>query len=195
MCDAGRVKPVRVRLAPDERRQLIIEAATRQISERGFNTLTMSRLAHECDMTRAGVEHYFSSLPELLIAVLRHRDERDVLVLAPTGALPRDEQGMWGALDALVRHNAARPEIVRLYAILGAEALDPAHPAHEYFLERGRATRAALAEGAKAWHPRPEEFAVEVLARLDGLQLQWLRDPSLDLAHLWESAASVLVRS
>lgn len=184
----------RQRMAPAARRAQIVDAATRLVSERGFNAFNLSQIAVECGITRAGVEHHFPTKEALLIEILRHRDEADVEFVAPGGVMPTDEAGAWRALDALVRRNAQRREVVRLYAILGAEALDPEHPAHSYFAERASAGRASLAEAARPWHPHPETFAVEVLALLDGLQLQWLRDPDLDLEHLWRSASAVLCR-
>lgn len=186
---------VRTRLVPAERRALIIDVAARQIGERGFNSFTLSRLAEECGLTRAGIEHHFASKEALLIEVLRHRDDRDQRAVFGSRA-PRavDEQAMWQLLDDLVRRNASQPEIVRLYTILGAEALDSGHPAHEYFLERTRTARLMLSEAARPWHPDPEVFAVQVLGVLDGLQLQWLRDPDLDLLGLWKGVSSALQR-
>ncbi|MFD2340383.1 TetR/AcrR family transcriptional regulator [Clavibacter michiganensis subsp. tessellarius] len=186
---------VRTRLAPERRRELIIEAAARQVSERGYNSFTLSQLAADCGITRAGIEHHFASKEEVLVAVLRHRDETDEGVMGPAPAGSVTADAAWAALDALVRRNAERREIVRLYAILGAEALDPAHPAHAYFAERAVEARRWIAALASAWHPDPDDFAVEVLAILDGLQLQWLRDPALDLAGLWESVAVTLDRA
>ncbi|MGK9146040.1 TetR/AcrR family transcriptional regulator [Plantibacter flavus] len=184
----------RTRLAPSERRGLIIDAATSQIAERGYNAFTLSRLAEDCDMTRAGIEHHFSSREELLVAVLRSRDDRDMQDITARFTAA-DEAGAWASLDALVARNAEQPEIVRLYTILGAEALDPAHPAHEYFQERTREGLGALEDLASGWHAAPRAFAIEVLALLDGLQLQWLRDPTHDLVELWRGAGSTLSRS
>jgi hypothetical protein len=92
--------------------------------------------------------------------------------------------------DAVVRRNAEQPEIVRLFAVLEAESLAPGHPAHAYFKSRQRRTLdefAALAEGVV---DDPRELAAQVFAMMDGLQIQWLREPStVDLIDAWQSAA------
>jgi hypothetical protein len=40
-----------------------------------------------------------------------------------------------------------------------------------------------------AWHPQRELATVELLAFLDGLQLNWFRDPSIDFTAQWEAFA------
>lgn len=185
----------RTRLAPTVRRAMIIEQATALISERGFNAFTLLGLAEACGMTRRGLDHYFASREEILIAVLRHRDEVDTAILG-LGEMdaPRDREGIWQALDDAVRRNASQREIVRLYTVLGAEALNPEHPAHGYFLERALTAKKAFAASIGSWHPRPEDFATEVIAVLDGLQISWLREPHLDLFELWRDAGTLLNR-
>lgn len=87
-----------------------------------------------------------------------------------------------------------RPEIVRLYAIMTAESIDPSHPAHEFFRDRYDRVRRRLAEhvrkdqsgGRLAPDLDPDEVAVEVLALMDGMQVQWLLDPSLDMCAVLE---------
>lgn len=185
----------RTRLPPAVRRAMIIEKATALISERGFNAFTLLGLAEACDMTRRGLDHYFASREEILIAVLRHRDEMDAAALGLSRMdEPRDEESTWRYLDEAVRRNATQPEIVRLYTVLGAESLNVDHPAHDYFLERTLSTKRAFAASISAWHPHPEVFATEVLAYLDGLQIQWLREPHLDLFSLWREAGALLHR-
>lgn len=174
---------------------MIIEQATTLISERGFGAFTLLGLAEACGMTRRGLDHYFTSREEILIAVLRHRDEVDVAVLGlgEMGAA-LDRESAWRALDETVRRNASQREIVRLYTVLGAESLNPEHPAHGYFLERTLTVRRAVAAAIGSWHPRPEDFAIEVIAILDGLQISWLREPHLDLFDLWREAGPLLNR-
>jgi AcrR family transcriptional regulator len=183
----------RTRLAPEARRALIIERATELIAEGGYNTFTLLRLAEACEMTRRGIDHYFGSREEILIAVLQHRDEVDSAILSSRGR-PDGEAGTWALLDDVVRRNVTQPEIVRLYAILNAESIDPSHPAHQYFLTRSRQARATIADAARGWHEDPEDFAAHVLGLMDGLQVQWLREPHLDLLGLWQRAGDSLSR-
>lgn len=184
----------RTRLAPEVRRAMIIERATTLISERGFNAFTLLGLAEACGMTRRGLDHYFASREEILIAVLRHRDEVDSAILGVQMDAPLDRDGAWRVLDEAVRRNASQREIVRLYTVLGAESLNPEHPAHAYFLERAQTARKAVAASIGSWHPRPEAFAAEVMALLDGLQISWLRESNIDLFEMWRNAGALLDR-
>ncbi|HWS35541.1 MAG TPA: TetR/AcrR family transcriptional regulator, partial [Actinoplanes sp.] len=70
------------------------------------------------------------------------------------------------------------------------ESLAPGHPAHDYFKARQSGTLrqfAGLADGRVA---DPHGLAVQVVAMMDGLQIQWLREPeTFDLVSAWEAAA------
>jgi hypothetical protein len=92
-----------------------------------------------------------------------------------------------------MRRNAIQPEIVRLFTVLAAESLEPAHPAHAYFARRQQVATAAYAALAEQLTDRPEELASQVVAMMDGLQIQWLRNPeTTDLVQVWRAAAEVL---
>lgn len=183
----------RTRLTPEVRRAQIIEVATRQIASTGFNTFTMSGLAKEAGLSRPGLDHHFPSREDVLVAVLRHRDELDEAAVALSSPPPpHNRETTRALLRTLVHRNAGQREIVRLYTILGAESLDPGHPAHAYFAERFTYARELIASSTREWSDDPEMLAVELLGRMDGLQLQWLRDPSLDLEELWTRAEDLL---
>jgi hypothetical protein len=92
-------------------------------------------------------------------------------------------------MSGFVRRNLAQRSLVQLYTVLSAEALDPAHPAHAYFQTRLSEGRAMLERYLLAWHPRPGQAAVDLLAFLDGLQLNWLRDAGIDFLAQWETFA------
>nr|WP_281360597.1 TetR family transcriptional regulator C-terminal domain-containing protein [Psychromicrobium silvestre] len=89
----------------------------------------------------------------------------------------------------VVEHNATVPSLVQLYSRLSAEAAAPDHPAHQFFKERYRSTRAeavgAIQESIQAGELRPdtdpEAIAELFTAVMDGLQLQWLYQPALNM--------------
>jgi hypothetical protein len=92
----------------------------------------------------------------------------------------------------LVRHNASIPELVGLFAVLSAEAADPAHPAHDYFTRRYERARSAMREalvrardaGLLASGVDLDHEARALVALLDGLQIQWLLAPdAVDMAR------------
>jgi AcrR family transcriptional regulator len=180
----------RQRLTPEARRSQLIAEATRLISEVGFRQFTIAELARACGITRAGVLHHFASKEEVLLAVLAARDRNDAeAVMADTDIHRGDVRRM---LDLIVSRNRSQPEIIRLYAILSAEALDADHPAHQYFIDRWEGTIGWLASALDGLGRPGREAAVEVHSFMDGLQLNWLRDPSIDFTAQWAAFADDL---
>ncbi|MCO8274246.1 TetR/AcrR family transcriptional regulator [Actinoplanes sp. TRM 88003] len=177
----------RARLPAAERRRQIVEVTTHLIAERGFWGLSMQDVADGCGLTVPGLLHHVGSKDGLLLAVLDHRDEEDIRSVNEQAPASLRETCV-----ALVRRNAAQPEIVRLFAVLEAESLTPDHPAHAYFNERQQRTVEMLAELAVDAQD-PAALARQVVALMDGLQLQWLRYPeTIDLVAEWELASAAL---
>ncbi|GAB3893816.1 TetR/AcrR family transcriptional regulator [Microbispora bryophytorum] len=181
--------PVRRRLPPAERREEILKAATELIAASGFKGVTLEAFAAACGMTKAGLLHHFRSREDLLIAVLERRDTLDLASVADTLEPAPDAAVARAVMSGFVRRNLAQRSLVQLYTVLSAEALDPAHPAHAYFRTRLSEGRAMLESYLLAWHPRPGQAAVDLLAFLDGLQLNWLRDAGIDFLAQWEAFA------
>ncbi|GGN40602.1 TetR/AcrR family transcriptional regulator [Streptomyces fuscichromogenes] len=196
----------RLRLPVAQRRRQIVQVTTRLIAERGFWGLSMQDVADGCGLTVQGLLHHVGSKDGLLLSVLEHSEAEDALRLAaqfgaggdtltgdPADNAPQGAADLRQACAAIARHNAAQPEIVRLYAVLAAESLEPRHPAHAYFLARHRRALAGLTELAKTISDHPQSLARQILATMDGLQLQWLRDPvAADLVREWEAASEVI---
>ena len=168
------------RLEASARRREIIEVGTRLIAERGYRGVSLDQIAEACGITKQGLLHHFPSKAELLVAILEHRDEVDLAEAAEHLPRSQTKAGFRDEIRSLAQRNLAQPGIVQLYAVLSSEALDPEHPAHEYFRRRLAWSRKLLREGAETWHPDPDGFAIEVLSFMDGLQLNWLRDPTID---------------
>ena len=168
------------RLEASARRREIIEVSTRLIAERGYRGVSLDQIAEACGITKQGLLHHFASKPELLVAVLEHRDEVDLAEAAAHWPTSSTRPGFREEIRATARRNLEHPGIVQLYAVLSSEALDPEHPAHEYFRRRLAWSRELLRQGASSWHPDPDGFAIELLSFMDGLQLNWLRDPTID---------------
>ena len=194
----------RTRLPAAQRRRQILDVTTRLIGERGFWALSMQDVADACGLTVPGLLHHVGSKDGLLVAVLDHRDEEDFRSLArQLGVDLEDWRGPWPgqvslpqACEALVRRNATQPEIVRLYSVLQAESLTPDHPAFTYFAERQQRALAGFAALAEDLTPDPMSLARQVMAMMDGLQIQWLRDPeTTDLVAEWEKIARKLFGS
>ena len=185
----------RQRLQPADRRTQVIDAATRLIGQRGFWGVSVHDIAAACGITDAGLLHHFGTKDGLLIAVLERRDKVDDDSLAVR--LGIDPESLYEAVRSLplaevcaavVARNAEQPEIVRLYSVLNAESLTPAHPAHDYFIEREARVIAFFGSAVSDLQPDPTVRGRQVIAMMDGLQLRWLRDPKhVDLPTEWSA--------
>ncbi|NYE94830.1 AcrR family transcriptional regulator [Psychromicrobium silvestre] len=168
-----------------KRREEIISTALQVFSEQGFQGGSMREIASRVGLSQAGLLHHFKSKDELLLAVLELRDQMD---WAPYRAQAHGLNYLT-LMRKVVEHNATVPSLVQLYSRLSAEAAAPDHPAHQFFKERYRSTRAeavgAIQESIQAGELRPdtdpEAIAELFTAVMDGLQLQWLYQPALNM--------------
>lgn len=179
--------PTRLRLPPEERKEQILAAASDLIAKHGFNGVSLDDIAAACNFTKHGLLYHFGSKENLLAAVLKRRDANDMASIADVDlSAVTDPATARELLTRLVHRNLQQRPLIHLYTTLGAEALEPGHPASGYFLERLMAARSAMRDQVLAWHPFPDLAAIELISFLEGLQLQWLRDPTIDFARQWE---------
>jgi AcrR family transcriptional regulator len=190
--DADLRRPRR-RLKPEERRAEILEATTALLAEKGYRGLVMADVAKKLDITVQAILHYFPSKDVLLLGVLAWRDEVDIHTVAPSDHQVRTAAEYVEVVDRLVQRNSRRPEIIRLYTVLTAESLDPSHPAHDFFADRQVRAVATLAELTAAWHPDPEQLALQTVCFLEGLQLNWLLNPRIDMVRQWRAWATSIL--
>jgi AcrR family transcriptional regulator len=192
------------RLPRAQRRQQIIEDATRIIGQRGYYGFSMQELADSCGLTVAGLLHHVGSKEELLVALLQARDQRDRDALgnwAGSSGRPKANQrpAISDAADALrriVARNATQPELVRLYSMLRAESCYPRHPAHDYFQARDQQVLRAFTRLFDGLAEHPASMARQLLALMGGLEEQWLRDPTaMDLVQEWDRAMATILAS
>ncbi|WP_176084589.1 TetR/AcrR family transcriptional regulator [Martelella sp. HB161492] len=189
------------RLKAEDRRNQIIDEASVLISGRGYWGISIRDIALRCGITDTAILHHFGNKENLLLAIIEKRDEDDRQAFAAYLGVRRDtlyEQIQSFAVEticqALVHRNASQPEIVRLYTLLSAEALQPNHPVHSYFVAREQ--RVIKTFAAARCHLKMDPIARGrlLLSLMDGVQLRWLRDPeNIDLIAEWNTAAGVLL--
>jgi len=183
-----------------ERRRRILSAAMTTFGRKGYNKGPLTEIAEQVGMTHAGILHHFGSKDQLLVEVLRFRDESDVEGF--------DEKHIPDGIE-LFRHlvrtafaNERRPGIVQTYAVLSAESVTDDHPARAYFEERYgtlrteivAAFRVVCAELGVTEPDTVDRAAASILAVMDGLQVQWLLSPGdVELARASEFAIEALV--
>ena len=179
------------------KREEILTAALDVIARNGYGRASVRELADAVGLSQAGLLHYFSSKEELFAEVLRKRDEVDAATFIEAAGSD-DPEALVREYPALIRHNADVPGLVQLFARLSADATDPDHPAHEFFVGRYRQFRTFAAEGVRRAQAAgslsadldPERVATMLMALADGLQTQWLMDPEVDMSdHVAEFLA------
>jgi AcrR family transcriptional regulator len=163
------------------KRAEIIDRATALFGEAGYRGSSLREIAARCGISHPGLLHHFRTKEALLTAVLEHRDEQDVATFISPAAAGVD---LLRRIVDLVAKNETRRGIVELYAVLSAEATAADHPAHDFFVRRYRTTitsmrgayEQAKEEGALRDGVDPLTASRELVALMDGLQLQWLLD-------------------
>lgn len=158
------------------KREAILDAALPVFGKVGFHGATLREIARRCGVSHQSLMHYFPTKDELLMAVLRRRDERLRRHFDDDGGMRVDE------LVALAEYNVDVPVVISLFITASAEATSPDHPAHHYYAdyyERIVSSTSAYLGLAQARGWLRDGFTAESAARVvlavqDGLQLQWL---------------------
>jgi len=193
----------RVRLTPEQRQAQILEAATRLIARHGFTGMALADVAQGVGLTQAGLLHHVGSKEGLLELVVSQLYDRrgtpdDYVATGDPAATHPDGISLPGYFRFLVAFNAARPELLRLYTVLGVEASSPEHPAHPYFLDRPDQVWGFYR--GFAWRLPPEvgpfdglrDLVEMTIEAMDGLQIRSFRRPAVDLATEWAKFERVL---
>ncbi len=163
------------------KRREILDHAMALFGELGYRGASLREIAARCGISHPGLLHHFPTKQALLLAVLEHRDRVDAERLFGDEASGVD---LLRRLVEVVALNTARPGIVELFTVLSAEATAADHPAHAFFVARYRETLAAIAsayarardEGTLRPGTDPAQAARQLVALMDGLQIQWLLD-------------------
>jgi AcrR family transcriptional regulator len=179
------------------KREEILTRALDVIAREGYRGASVKELADAVGLSQAGLLHYFDSKEELFTEILRKRDELDAVNLGAGGDIERgladsdlDLDGVRTGYLGVVRHNADVPGLVHLFARLSVDAADPEHAAHDYFVQRGTDLRrffATVIAAGQASGDIDDRVDPAVLARLfqavaDGMQVQWMLEPDVDMA-------------
>ena len=167
----------------------ILDAATMVFATHGYQGGSLREISRLLDLSLTSITHHFGTKYDLLEAVLERADS------TTSGNQQFDfdaacrDMGVAKATLQRVRSSVERPELLRLFAILAAEASAPSHRAHDWFVERYQ-RKAAELSSAFAYDQQlgridadhdPQQLARILIATWDGVQLQWLIDPRADM--------------
>ncbi|PPK98848.1 AcrR family transcriptional regulator [Kineococcus xinjiangensis] len=179
-----------------QRREEILDAAFEVFASQGLRGSSLREIAERVGVSHTSLLHHFGSKDELLVAVLLRRRQ----VQTPGIERIAREQGVVPAVVANVRENTTTRGIVALHTTVAAESTDPGHPAHEFFRSHYQGyvevISAGIAEDQRLGRIRgdvdPRLLARQFAALLDGLQVQWLLDPEIDMVAEVEAFAELL---
>jgi AcrR family transcriptional regulator len=181
-------------------RERVLRSALRAIAATGFHGSSLAGIAADAGLTTAGLLHHFPSKEHLLVAVLAERDRLDGVRFHLAGF-----RGL-AALDRLVElveHNTMVPGLVQAYTVLMGESVGEDHPARDWFRDRYPRRRAniagAIQAGIDSGEIRPDAdcdaLAAEIVAMMDGLQVQWVLNPDqVDMAAVFADYVAGLRR-
>lgn len=170
------------------KRAEILRAALAVIAQHGYRKTSTRELAAAAGLSEAGMLHYFGSKEKLFEEVLRARDKADQARITSSDSID--------GLGAVVRHNGTVPGLVQLYSTFSAEAGDPEHSSHQFFVDRYAGLRATLADAVRTRQSAgtftpdadPDTIATLLIALSDGLQIQSQydlpTDPATPFTHL-----------
>jgi para-nitrobenzyl esterase len=172
------------------KREEILERALDVIAREGYRGASVKELAEAVGLSQAGLLHYFDSKEDLFTAILRKRDEVDSAGFGLADTTEVTASDLRAGYLAIIRHNAEVPGLVQLFARLSVDAADPDHAAHDFFVERSRTLRDLFAAAIAAKQASgdlnpaidPQTLARIFQAVADGLQVQWMLEPDVDMA-------------
>ena len=153
----------------DAKRAEILQVALEAYATSGRQGPSLRSIAEAVGLSEAGVLHHFASKDHLLVAVLEardafHRDRYDL----------HTPDGVFELLAATTR----TPGLVKLFVDMTAASADPEHPAAAFMQAHRTRAEALLREllpNGSAWKARV------LVAAAEGLQIQWMRDPAVDV--------------
>ncbi|MFC4243154.1 TetR/AcrR family transcriptional regulator [Gryllotalpicola reticulitermitis] len=177
-----------------KRRREIILAASKVFGQYGYAGGSLRQIALDVGVTPAALTRHFENKEGLLIAVLEHWDVENDRVM------PADVRGLTRFM--LLPYNAYQHTLdrglIEMFLTIAAESSNPNHPLHQFVKRRyDRLMVRALGELHYAQEhgeilPMDDEQMMRevraVYALMDGLQLQWLLNPDIDLLRILQDA-------
>lgn len=177
------------------KRREILHEGLLAYAESGSAGPSLRSVAARVGLSDRGLLHYFPSREQLFVAILR---ERDAAAVEAIGVDTRVE-----TFIEVQARNARTPGLTRLFFEMAAASPDPASPAHAFFTGRYLYLRTFMNRvlrrpGSRKTSTRispDSEFLGRILiAASDGLQLQCLLDPTIDMeSDLKRLAAALFV--
>jgi AcrR family transcriptional regulator len=188
-----------------ERRAQIVRSASEVFAVLGYSGGSLRAIADRVGTSSATLIQLFGSKEGLLMAVLDDWTEQSAEIVQPGQEGLAFFQAIRGLMDFHLEHRG----LLELFITLAAEASNPDHPAREFIQQRYQDTIAEWSAHLRLARDRGEVAGMtdeqidgeiqSLLAIADGLELQWLLNPQIELPgrfnayldqaiHRWQEA-------
>jgi AcrR family transcriptional regulator len=180
-----------------ERRAQILDGAIQVFGSEGY-TGTLKQVAELVGLTPAGITVHFGSKEGLLIEVLKSWGQAQLPLTEPSTF--EDYLASWQQL--MIYHTQHRG-LLKLYLRLATEASSASHPAYAFVVERNRQTVQDLVTRLRSAVTAQEIIdldddevmveARELLAIVEGIEMQWILDERVDLVGIVSNYLSLML--
>jgi AcrR family transcriptional regulator len=180
------------------RRQRVIEVTISELRQKPFHRVSLESVADAAHLRRGEVTIHFPTWDALIQATIDAWNDIRVAPLTPIGA----RSGAINLLRAIAISNASDPSLVRVFVAMVNIAASPDHPLSRWlntkltdFYDLIEATLAHDIEvGREPSTMEPFRGAEQLIALYEGLQIQSLLRPDMDLVEAYDRAVTRLRR-
>lgn len=180
-------------------RERILDSATEIFARHGYAGGSLRQIAAQVSVTPGNILLHFGSKEALLMAVLDRWTSSSFEAREPSQGLDNIR-----GLTGLMNQHLSERKLIELFTTMASEATDPQHPAHDLMVARYEDVVARIAAdltyAGEHGQIRPLDeqevgvYARRVVAMMDGLQIQWLLNSSLDLVAEFDDFIDSLIQ-
>lgn len=183
------------------RRAEIIDAAMEEIAAHGYHGMSLAAVAERVGISQSGLLHHFASKEILLDAVVQKRFAEDAELVDSFGL---GHASPLAGYDSLIHRNIDHQVWMQFLMVIQAEGLTNENPAFDLIRHRYEAVRERIVHRIESHagdefdlpsHLDRSAIATLLLAAMDGLQLQWLYDPTIDMRSTFRVLTSLIESS
>ncbi len=181
--------------ASQETRKRIIDAAYHVLAEKGYEATTLKEISKAADAAPGLVHYYFGGKDQLLVEVLKAVGERRTLALEQSVQHTNTQSRLQSVLQQPIDQITEGPEWYRLRHELFALGLHNALMApkvRELLTEERERIAVSIKNMLGETTVEPSILATILLTFFDGLALQKIMDPNLDISTFATVLANIL---
>ncbi|WP_171042416.1 TetR/AcrR family transcriptional regulator [Sinomonas gamaensis] len=172
----------------EQTRKAVLDTAIQLFGEHGYDGCSLSQIAKRSGVVQSALHYHFGTKDRLLAEALESHYPRSA-TRPDLEAIERGETTFSEEIVRVTAKNAADPHLVRFFSVMSGESLTESHPAARFFRERYAIVTTGMTNAIARSQGVTDPEAISRLALLvrtvyagmDGLQMQWLRDPEVDL--------------